>query len=345
MQSDSGPIYTSAEVLAISRSLLGSSYNPITGTLGAIRCIEPSDPLIRFTSDCRFSRVTMSAGAQNKTFQLKLPFVTKPLHEDLYNSPALSSPDPAGAIFAVKEIATAFVNTSRLYASRELLLQVNGLPAWDCDNEETLEKYSSFFDRYGTHFLRSAALGGIVSLLLPATSLPSFDTIVGLLQHGCAPGTHLHSEILGSRCDGGEVRANAISSSLPILFNCDLDESQRKSEWLLDRDKWIDDVREEPIFLPNEITSDYEWMYNLSDIPENRYEDLREGAKWYLEVPTPENMESSPEYRTENASGNFLPREELGHECDPGIGTGTKVVTGILCSVVTVLAVAACVVM
>ncbi len=93
---------------------------------------------------------------------------------------------------------------------------------------------------------------------------PTLAELTNFLQTG--QGTvPFDLDFAGLHCEGGDVEASAVESGLRILFNNS--QQFRDQIWELRKSHWMEALRRDPVFLMNEVSTGFEWIYNAAGIP------------------------------------------------------------------------------
>jgi len=318
------PPSTSSDALdSLARMLLGTTINPVTGRLGGGRAVVATELHIRQAEDFRFSRLNLSGSPISLERQLNLPFIPRALHNFDYQGPQNIGGN-VSTVYAIKEIAVATISSSS-QISAEVLVLLLSLPPWKADDMKVTKQYQSFFRHYGTHFVRSAALGGFVAIALSYSYPPTLAELTNFLQTG--QGTvPFDLDFAGLHCEGGDVEASAVESGLRILFNNS--QQFRDQIWELRKSHWMEALRRDPVFLMNEVSTGFEWIYNAAGIPADTAHNLREASRWYVEDKKVTDFAILSGLKA--YSSDSLPRAELRRSVESSIEDSINWMSGVM---------------
>lgn len=230
-------------------------------------------------------------------------------------------------------ISVAKVTTLSPSLSREMVAEINQLPQLlptDGQPSELMDHYYDFFQRHGTHVVLCVALGGILRVVLHANSntkehtdktkftaeariAPNpADISVGVSQNYIRGKEKRISRdnVNVTICrDGGTAVASQLTHVLEKqLRNSPSLTDTALSGWTDVRTKWIDALKEDPVFCPDSRFTQYQWLYNMDGLTLQQKNDLKLAAKSYL-MARPGPLDSASNTNKAIQTTN-LPREE-----------------------------------
>jgi hypothetical protein len=173
---------------------------------------------------------------------------------------------------------TRVAKAVELELSPSMLALINRLPPWS-STSASQSKYTQFFTNYGTHVITHIALGGIVRAVV------------------WNEGGH---NVMIFR-DGGA----SIAAELTVFLEQNPPPND-SIKWQETRNKWIQELQNEPVFSPDHTSTKYQPIYDLRGLTREQQRDLRSAYQHYVaslpQIPRNANRQDRNEMRLHRQS-------------------------------------------
>jgi MAC/Perforin domain len=190
--------------------------------------------------------------------------------------------------------------------SEEMITEINQLPQWSESSDESKQQYYDFFASHGTHVVLRVALGGVLRVIAQTDTNMEENThgkdfgamvqVPGLNQinlnvGGSIQGSWNHQNRRSNEQhnvkifrDGGGAVTRQLTRVLEQQFSHlqDPSRSPTLSDWTEVRTQWIDDIKKDPVFCPDDSNMEYRWLYTLKGPTDLQKRNLKLASKSYL---------------------------------------------------------------
>jgi hypothetical protein len=272
---------------------------------GCVLALNPSDIRVALSSGRQFEQILhKEAHIEDAKFiasQLRVDFEMRDIvgwNSSYSASSSVTSALSSGSRLHMTKKVIAIVDLLPLRPrlSEEMIKQIELLPRW---SDDTVDQYDNFFERYGTHVVLRAAFGGVLWILsrgktnldtiavhkalLTQTNLPISSPSAGRERNQRGGRSNDMAEITVFLDGGGAVGAE-LSAAVEQLFAYFQDQSSSigPGNWPETRTKWIEALKTDPVFCPDDPQTDYWWLYNLDGLTDTQQKDLQRASISYL---------------------------------------------------------------
>ncbi|KAJ7440317.1 hypothetical protein B0H11DRAFT_2099889 [Mycena galericulata] len=149
--------------------------------------------------------------------------------------------------------------------SEDMQKLIRRLPSW---SPEEQPKYTQFFTNCGTHVITQLVLGGTLRAIVDTTNDGRQSVMIFR--------------------DGGALVAAQLTDHLEKNFP----PSVSSSPWKDTRDKWIQTLEKDPVFLPDHTLTKYTLIYELNGLTTDQQRWLKSGYQSYI-ASRPQNDKTS----------------------------------------------------
>ncbi|KAJ7654759.1 hypothetical protein B0H17DRAFT_1266588 [Mycena rosella] len=271
-------------------SYLGAAYDAIRGTFGRTRVLSLDPSAIKFSK---------GGDAQNNEFEVVTQQTTVlPQHCHIAGLSAhYSSSSAFQSALSTKStrllsrhvLEKVAVDPARYPPSPEMLHQIERLPRW---SDESTQEYHEFFVNYGTHFVKQLAIGGVLRVIVDSTDKTSQQhnstgngtSLVGTSRRS----TQTHNVMIFR--DGG----GSVASELTRVLESHFARGESPSDLQSIHIQWINALKRDPVFCPDDPFTEYEFLYNLHGLTADQYTDLKQASEFYLAPQYDEKLEGIP---------------------------------------------------